>query len=71
MTLFLLTGGGTENMRNFELEIHFSKWEFNAKYHMTASDSESMSMEALLAMGTAEDVSVLPGQRRACTRLCA
>jgi hypothetical protein len=41
-------------MRNFELEIHFSKWEFNAKYHMTASDSESMSMEDLLAMGSAE-----------------
>jgi aspartate/methionine/tyrosine aminotransferase len=44
-------------MRNFELEIHFSKWEFKAKYHMTASDSESMSMEDLLAMGSSEDVS--------------
>ncbi|MFT5452426.1 MAG: aspartate/methionine/tyrosine aminotransferase, partial [Enterobacterales bacterium] len=43
-------------MRNFELEIHFSKWEFNAKYHMTASDSESMSMEDLLAMGSVEDI---------------
>lgn len=43
-------------MRDFALEIHFSKWEFNAKYHMTASDSESMSMEDLLAMGSTEDV---------------
>ncbi len=41
-------------MRNFELEIHFSKWEFNAKYHMTASDVESMPLDQLLAMGNDE-----------------
>lgn len=34
-------------MRNFELETYFSKWEFTAKYHMTASDVESMSVGAL------------------------
>jgi hypothetical protein len=33
-------------MRNFALEIHFSKWGFNAKHHLTESDSESMSKEA-------------------------
>ncbi len=43
-------------MRDFILETHFSKWEFNAKYHMTASDSESMSMQDLLALGSADDV---------------
>lgn len=43
-------------MRDFVLETHFSKWEFNAKYHMTASDSESMDLSELLAMGSAEDV---------------
>lgn len=43
-------------MRDFVLETHFSKWEFKAKYHMTASDSESMSLSDLLAMGSAEDV---------------
>lgn len=43
-------------MRDFALETHFSKWEFNAKYHMTASDCESMSLSELLAMGAAEDV---------------
>lgn len=43
-------------MRDFVLETHFSKWEFNAKYHMTASDSQSMSLAELLAMGTAKDI---------------
>ena len=43
-------------MRDFVLETYFSKWEFKAKHHMTASDSQSMSLPDLLAMGTAEDV---------------
>lgn len=42
-------------MRNFELEIHFSKWEFKAKYHMTASDVESMSLADLMSMATPEE----------------
>jgi aspartate/methionine/tyrosine aminotransferase len=37
---------------DFRLETHFSKWEFKARYHMTASDAESMSMRELLAMAT-------------------
>lgn len=40
---------------DFKLETHFSKWEFQAKYHMTASDAESMSMGDLLAMATDEE----------------
>lgn len=43
-------------MRDFILETHFSKWEFNAKYHMTASDTESMTMQELLALGSKDDV---------------
>ena len=39
-------------MRNFELEKHFSKWEFTARFHMTASDLQSMSVEELLDYGT-------------------
>jgi hypothetical protein len=39
---------------DFRLETHFSKWEFEARYHMTASDAESMSMRELLAMATPE-----------------
>ena len=42
-------------MRNFELEVFFSKWEFTAKYHLTASDVESMSLKELLSMATPEE----------------
>lgn len=42
-------------MKDFELERFFSKWEFSAKYHMTASDIESMSISELLAMASDED----------------
>ena len=35
-------------MRNFALEIFFSKWEFSAKYHMTASDVQSIRICDLL-----------------------
>jgi len=37
-------------MRNFALEVYLSQWEFQAKYHMTASDIESMTLSELLAM---------------------
>ena len=40
---------------DFRLETHFSKWEFKARYHMTASDAESMSMRELLAIATPEE----------------
>src|SRR5210317_212325 len=39
----------------FRLESHFSRWEFKARYHMTASDAESMSLRDLLAMATPRD----------------
>ena len=42
-------------MRDFGLEVFFSRWEFNAKHHMTASDLESMSLSELLAMASPED----------------
>ena len=34
-------------MRNFALETYFSKWEFSARYHMTASDAQSMTVSEL------------------------
>ncbi len=43
------------HMRNFELEVFFSKWEFKAKYHLTASDMESMSLSELMAMASEEE----------------
>ncbi|MEM7584572.1 MAG: aminotransferase class I/II-fold pyridoxal phosphate-dependent enzyme [Acidobacteriota bacterium] len=41
-------------MRDFELEVYFSAWEFQAKIHMTASDVESMRLSELLALATPE-----------------
>ena len=41
-------------MRNFELETYFSKWEFSARHHMTASDAQSLSVGELL------DLAALP-----------
>ena len=40
---------------DFRLETHFSKWEFKAKYHLTASDAESISMRDLLAMAMPDE----------------
>ncbi|MDX5595067.1 aminotransferase class I/II-fold pyridoxal phosphate-dependent enzyme [Pseudovibrio sp. SPO723] len=42
-------------MRDFELEVFFSKWEFKARHHMTASDIESLSLSDLLQMAAPED----------------
>jgi len=36
-------------LRPFALEVHFSKWEFTAKYHMCASDMQSMTLTELLS----------------------
>lgn len=40
---------------DFRLETHFSRWEFKARHHMTASDAESISMRELLAMASPEE----------------
>lgn len=42
-------------MRNFELEVFFSEWEFKARHHMTASDLESMRVSDLLDMASPDD----------------
>ncbi|MDD7909580.1 aminotransferase class I/II-fold pyridoxal phosphate-dependent enzyme [Pseudovibrio exalbescens] len=42
-------------MRDFELEVFFSKWEFKVRHHMTASDMESLSLSDLLQMAAPED----------------
>ena len=46
---------------DFRLETHFSKWEFKARYHMTASDAESMTMRELLHMATPEEREAFDG----------
>ena len=40
---------------DFRLETHFSRWEFKARYHMTASDAETMRMSDLLALASDAD----------------
>ncbi len=43
---------GRLDLPDFELETYFSRWEFNAEHHLTASDAQSMSLSELLALGT-------------------
>ncbi len=40
---------------DFKLETHFSKWEFKARHHLTASDAQCISMADLLAMASPEE----------------
>jgi aspartate/methionine/tyrosine aminotransferase len=40
---------------DFKLETYFSRWEFTARHHLTASDAESLSLRELLDMGDAAD----------------
>lgn len=40
---------------DFKLETHFAAWEFKARFHMTASDAESVSLGELLAMATVQE----------------
>jgi aspartate/methionine/tyrosine aminotransferase len=44
-----------KSMRDFALEVHFSKWEFAAKYHLTASDAQSLTITQLLEYATEAD----------------
>ena len=46
---------GRLNLPDFELETYFSRWEFTARYHLTASDAESMTTAEVLALGTDAD----------------
>lgn len=39
----------------FRLESYFGKWEFKARYHLTASDAQTLSLAELLAMADGED----------------
>jgi aspartate/methionine/tyrosine aminotransferase len=42
-------------MRDFALEVFFSRWEFAAKYNLAASDCESMTLTELLTLASPED----------------
>ncbi|MFC4950836.1 aminotransferase class I/II-fold pyridoxal phosphate-dependent enzyme [Pseudonocardia sp. GCM10023141] len=40
---------------DFRLERYFSRWEFAATHHLTASDAETLTIRELLALGTDAD----------------
>ena len=40
---------------DFKLEVYLGKWEFAAKWHMTPSDAQSLTIRELLALATPED----------------
>jgi aspartate/methionine/tyrosine aminotransferase len=45
-------------LRPFALEIFLSKWEFTARYHLCASDMQSITLSELLAMADPTDRAV-------------
>ena len=42
-------------MKDFSLEVYMSKWEFVAKYNLTGSDAENMTLGELLALAGEAD----------------
>ncbi|WP_329493228.1 pyridoxal phosphate-dependent aminotransferase [Kitasatospora herbaricolor] len=40
---------------DFRLETYFSRWEFTARHHLTASDAQTMTLADLLALADEED----------------
>jgi aspartate/methionine/tyrosine aminotransferase len=40
---------------DFRLEDHFAQWEFAARYHLTASDAQSLALSELLALAAPAD----------------
>ncbi|GAA2207580.1 pyridoxal phosphate-dependent aminotransferase [Nonomuraea monospora] len=41
---------------DFRLEVYFSRWEFTARHHLTASDAQTMTMAELLALADPGDL---------------
>ncbi|MFC6085706.1 aminotransferase class I/II-fold pyridoxal phosphate-dependent enzyme [Sphaerisporangium aureirubrum] len=44
-----------DRMPEFRLETYLSRWEFAARYHLTASDAETLTVGELLELGSEED----------------
>jgi hypothetical protein len=44
-----------EPKRDFALEVHFSNWEFAARYNVAGSDAENMTLGELLGLASHED----------------
>jgi aspartate/methionine/tyrosine aminotransferase len=48
---------------DFRLEAYFSRWEFTARHHLTASDAETLSLDELLALAGDDDLEAWRTQR--------
>jgi hypothetical protein len=48
-------------MRDFALEVYFSKWEFAARYNLAGSDGENMTLAQLLSLATPQDRAAFDG----------
>jgi aspartate/methionine/tyrosine aminotransferase len=46
---------------DFRLETYFSRWEFKARYHLTASDAQSLRLRELLDMADPADAEAFEG----------
>jgi aspartate/methionine/tyrosine aminotransferase len=42
------------DLPDFRLEVYLGRWEFAARYHLTASDAQTLTVDELLAMASAE-----------------
>jgi aspartate/methionine/tyrosine aminotransferase len=48
-------------VRDFALEVFFSKWEFAARYNLAGSDAENFTLAELLALASPEDRAAFEG----------
>ena len=48
-------------MRDFALEVYFSKWEFAAKYNLAGSDGENMTLAELVSLASPQDRAAFDG----------
>ena len=42
------------DLPDFRLEVYLGRWEFAARYHLTASDAQTLTIEELLALASQE-----------------
>jgi aspartate/methionine/tyrosine aminotransferase len=57
----LLRGQLVTRLPDFRLEAYLSRWEFTARYHLTASDMQTMSVSELLTLADDHDRRVWDG----------
>ncbi|HEY6781336.1 MAG TPA: aminotransferase class I/II-fold pyridoxal phosphate-dependent enzyme, partial [Thermoleophilaceae bacterium] len=48
-------GVAASDLRDFELEAYFSRWEFEARFNLTASDAQTLTLDELLAYASEQE----------------